>query len=63
MKTDNEESKECKECNGIKKCKSACCDNEQYYNYWEKRGYEFVENRTINSKGNTEWTWIKRKKF
>lgn len=23
MKTDNEESKECKECNGIKKCKSS----------------------------------------
>ena len=62
MQTESKEKSSCKECTGRKKCKSSCCDNEEYYNYWEKRGYEFVEYRTVNNKGNTEWIWIKRKK-
>jgi hypothetical protein len=38
-------------------------DTEEYYKYWEDRGYEFVEGRTVDSKtGNTKFIWIKRKK-
>jgi hypothetical protein len=37
-------------------------DTEEYYKYWEDRGYEFVEGRTVDTKtGNTKFIWIKRK--
>ena len=39
-------------------------DTEDYYKYWEDRGYEFVEGRTVDLKtGFTKFIWIKRKKF
>jgi hypothetical protein len=38
-------------------------DTEEYYKYWEARGYEFVEGRTVDTKtGNTKFIWIKRKR-
>ena len=37
-------------------------DTEEYYKYWENRGYEFVEGRTIDAKtGFTKYIWVKRK--
>jgi len=37
-------------------------DTEEYYQFWESRGYEFVEKRTNDKKtGFTKWIWIKRK--
>ena len=37
-------------------------DTDEYYTYWENRGYEFVEGRTIDSKtGFTKFIWVKRK--
>jgi hypothetical protein len=39
-------------------------DSEEYFEYWESRGYEFVEGRKIDSKtGFTKFIWIKRKKL
>ena len=39
-------------------------DTEDFYKYWEDRGYEFVEGRTFDLKtGLTKFIWIKRKKF
>lgn len=37
-------------------------DTEDYFKYWEERGYEFVEGRTVDKKGFTKFIWIKRKK-
>ncbi len=37
-------------------------DTDEYYTYWENRGYEFVEGRTVDSKtGFTKFIWVKRK--
>tara|TARA_Y100000114_G_scaffold152841_1_gene171832 strand:- start:4297 stop:4425 length:129 start_codon:yes stop_codon:yes gene_type:complete len=35
---------------------------EEYYKYWEAKGYEFVEGRTIGKDGFTKFVWIKRLK-
>ena len=38
-------------------------DTDEYYKYWESKGYEFVEGRTNDVKtGYTKFIWIKRKK-
>jgi len=38
-------------------------DTEEYYQYWENRGYEFVECRSNDRKtGFTIFIWVKRKK-
>jgi len=38
-------------------------DTDEYYTYWENRGYEFIEGRTVDSKtGFTKFIWVKRKK-
>jgi hypothetical protein len=33
---------------------------DEYYEYWEKKGYEFIECRTIDKNGFTKFIWIKR---
>ena len=38
-------------------------DTEDYFKYWEDRGYEFVEGKTVDKEGFTKFIWIKRKKF
>jgi len=41
-------------------------DTDEYYQWWENRGYEFVEDRTHKTgshKGFTKFIWIKRKKI
>tara|TARA_R110000803_G_scaffold47555_1_gene99092 strand:- start:1550 stop:1705 length:156 start_codon:yes stop_codon:yes gene_type:complete len=34
---------------------------DEYYKYWEAKGYEFVEGRTVCKDGFTKFVWIKRK--
>jgi hypothetical protein len=37
-------------------------DSEEYFQYWESKGYEFIESRTIDTKtGFTKFVWIKKK--
>jgi hypothetical protein len=35
---------------------------DEYYNYWEAKGYEFIEYRTTDKYGFTKFAWIKRLK-
>ena len=38
-------------------------DTEEYYKYWEHKGYEFVEGRTVDKKtGFTKFIWVKKNK-
>jgi len=36
--------------------------SDEYYEYWEAKGYEFIEYRTIDKYGFTKFIWIKKLK-